>query len=220
MFGCGKVVTVVLRESKLRARDMGNIKLIPGASILLLASSAQASTRRTAITINGMDWAQLMDTNELAGVEVYALCALSITCNGVTQSGIDLTGWTWVKEEQAVGLVNDVLDSNWDGTGANYVDTSEWFDYFDRSEAEGTAQISRGIYRHDPFTGSALMQGLNVLNCFSDGEAPAAKIMSAIVRYQMASFGPGTMEQSLPDIFSLDLLKSQSPQPSGYSARH
>ena len=42
MCGCGKVVTVVLRKSKLRARDMGKIKLIPGASILLLVSATSA----------------------------------------------------------------------------------------------------------------------------------------------------------------------------------
>jgi len=131
---------------------MGKIKLILGASILLLVSSAQASTLRTAITIDGLDWAQISDSTAASGLEVLSLCSENLVgggpCSGVTaNSGIDLTGWYWAMEDQAIKLASDVLGISWDGADKQNVDTSKWFDSFDETGGEAGADFTIGIYQ-------------------------------------------------------------------------
>jgi hypothetical protein len=111
------------------------IKLILGIFVLLLASSVQASTLRTAVTINGNEWAQISDSRGIVGEEVFNLCGLSSMCTGIASDGTDLTGWYWADLDQSLQLINDLLGTSisiGDLPGTFYqVDTTNWYNYFD-----------------------------------------------------------------------------------------
>ncbi len=110
-------------------------------SVFFFSCNINAATLSTALSLNGLQWAQLSDTAYLYVPDVYDACGNSGgTCNGLVD-GKDLTGWRWANQSEVNTLINDVFGLNPPGA----IDTSIWFDYFTYLGKEGPYIYTIGL---------------------------------------------------------------------------
>lgn len=120
------------------------MKAILFLSAFFFSCSSYAASLSTALTLNGLQWAQLTDTEYLHLPDVYAACGNSGgTCSGVA-GGISLTGWRWATQNEVDTLISDFFGINYPPYSVT-LETSEWFNYFDYTLRDGDYQFTIGI---------------------------------------------------------------------------
>ena len=85
------------------------MKVILFVSVILFSCNISAASLSTALTLNGLQWAQLTDTEYLYVPDVYAACGNSGgECSG-TVGGKDLAGWRWASTDEVNVMFYELL---------------------------------------------------------------------------------------------------------------
>tara|TARA_R100000935_G_C2841971_1_gene171785 strand:- start:29855 stop:30526 length:672 start_codon:yes stop_codon:yes gene_type:complete len=121
------------------------VKVILFVSVILFSCNISAASLSTALTLNGLQWAQLTDTEYLYVPDVYAACGNSGgECSG-TVGGKDLAGWRWASTDEVNVMFYELMSFNIKNPSGIPPDTSIWFDYFNINGIKSNVIFNIGL---------------------------------------------------------------------------
>lgn len=113
-------------------------------SALLFSVSANSASIRTAVVLNGLQWAQITDTAHLTLEDIYNVCGISgQVCSGQIKN-TDLSGWSWANQTQTSELMSSFFGFEYHQGQTYNIDTSLWFEYFDFTGGEANTIYTLG----------------------------------------------------------------------------
>lgn len=145
---------------------------------VLFSFNVSAASLQTALSLHGLQWAQIADTRDFYIPDVYEVCGnTGAACSG-TVNGQDLTGWRWASQNEVNTLISDFFAIDYTAPENLALNTASWFDYFTQTGHEAGSIFTIGL-SSDVVT-------------FGNGELSFSSLPSSTaISYDILSFTPG-----------------------------